>query len=313
MVVLYRAAVTGNGFWFRHSRGKRNLRSLLMPKSQNPPLTPPEAERAALNMHGVFLKKRVIEEISRTSGMDVFAEEFGVTFNEPTAIDVIAVSAKEKQQRLFVFECKRAYAKDKTWVFFRDVDRTFRWCRVVSSIMQFGQYTSEEPFAGNPPVCSEGYELTNSENLTKANQKPIYEAGNQLSKGFLGFVRTRWTEQLQHNPMSPSEAPIDWIFPVLVTTADLCVAEFNAQDISLRSGNLERNLQLKAYDWLILKHPFSTFADESLGDFRNCVPHEEDRRHWRQVYRESLYVVNASKLPNFLTGVLLEPSHKFKL
>src|SRR5882724_7849494 len=88
----------------------------------------------ALNCHGVFLKKRVLDEVGRTSGLGIFAEEFGVAFSKTAAIDLIAVD-KERPKLLFIFECKRAYVKDKSWVFVRDVDPNFRFCRTASTMV----------------------------------------------------------------------------------------------------------------------------------------------------------------------------------
>jgi len=258
----------------------------------------PGDERDALNRHGVFLKKRVLEEVRLTPGMVVFAEEFGVTFNEPVAIDVIGVDKRADRHLVFAFECKRAYTKEKTWVFFRDIDPCFRLCRAVSWIMQFGHYTRGTSLPGNPPVCSEGYELLASERSFKADQNPVYEAGNQLCKGFLGFVGTRMSHKIRLTPVP--DKVLECVFPVLVTTAELRVAEFDVSQISLQTGSLDGDLRLTPRDWLILKHPFSEMANAAVSDFRKNPPHDEDSQHWSQMHRESLFVVNSAKLPRFL-------------
>src|SRR5437879_876801 len=97
---------------------------------------PPEQD--ALNQHGVFLKKRVLAEIPSVAGMGVFAEEFGAAFDSSTAIDIIARDLRSNPTLLFVVECKRAYARQKKWVFFRDIDKRFRITRLVSTVA--GQY-----------------------------------------------------------------------------------------------------------------------------------------------------------------------------
>ena len=269
-----------------------------MPEPLKRTTAQPRDERDALNWHGVFLKKRVLEEVRKTPGMGVFAEEFGVTFNEPVAIDVIGVDKRGDREFLFVFECKRAYSKEKTWVFFRDIDPTFRLCRAVSSIMQFGHYTRGTSLAANPEVCSEGYELVASVKSFKADQYPVYEAGNQLCKGFLGFVSTRMSQKIR--PSSDRDKVLECIFPVLVTTAELHVAGFDVSQISLETGNLEGDLALTPQDWLVLKHPFSVLANASFNNFRSNPPHGQDLQHWSQMHRESLFVVNSAKLPEFL-------------
>src|SRR5262245_25317137 len=100
------------------------------------------AEHNALNEHGVFLKKRVLDEIRSIPGIGVFAEEFGVAFDSSTAIDIVAKDKRSDPALLFILECKRAYVRQKKWIFFRDVEREFRTSRRVSAAMgQFGEYS----------------------------------------------------------------------------------------------------------------------------------------------------------------------------
>jgi hypothetical protein len=248
-------------------------------------------ERDALNLHGVFLKKRVLEEIQRAPKMQVFAEEFGVAFNEAVAIDIIGVDRQEDRQFLFVFECKRAYVQQKTWIFFRDISPVFRVFRRVSGTRQLGHYVDELPLSPKPPVCSEGYELVHKEKEIKADQKPIYDAGNQLCKGFLGLVQTRMT---QNHQSESHKTKLDCLLAVLVTTAELRIAEFEVSQISLRTGNLEGGLTSTVCDWLVLKHPFGIASGVLPEDFRDRPTNYPDMRYWSQVHRESLFVVNAA-------------------
>jgi hypothetical protein len=270
----------------------------------------PKDERDALNLHGVFLKKRVVEEIRRAANMHVFAEEFGVGFNEPVAIDVIGVDRQEDRQFFFVFECKRAYTEQKTWIFFRDISPVFRVFRRVSGTRQFGHYVDELPLSPKPPVCSEGYELVSKEKAIKADQNPIYDAGNQLCKGFLGLVQARMT---QNHLEEPHKAKLDCLLAVLVTTAELRIAEFDVSRISLRTGNLEGDLSSTICDWLVLKHPFGIASGVLPEDFRDRPTNYPDMRYWSQVHRESLFVVNAAKLPTFLGGRFRDYIHDLEI
>ena len=157
-------------------------------------------EKDALNRHGVFLKKKVLAEVQRTPGMGIFAEEFGVAFNETTAVDLIGLDNRDDRSLIFVFECKRAYTKQKTWVFFRDADKAFRLFRSVGAFGQSGLYKQEDdmPFKTKPPVCSEGYELTSADGRWKASPEIIHDAANQLCRGYLGFVQYREKKRSSH-------------------------------------------------------------------------------------------------------------------
>ena len=232
--------------------------------------------------------------------MHVFAEEYSVAFNDPVAIDLIGYDKEDDRQLLFVFECKRAYTVQKTWIFFKDFDPFFRLCRVVApSFGQFGKYLPTTPMWKPPsPICSEGYEVVASGKSLKADQRPIFEAANQLCKGFLGFVQTRMNQKADSR--IHGDKIMDCIFPVLVTTAELRLAEFDLSKVSIQTGNLDAGLNLQPLDWLVLKHPFSIAADSSCKDFRNNPHHIEDQNQWRQSHRECIYVVNSTALPKFL-------------
>ena len=253
-------------------------------------------ELDALNLHGVFLKKRVLKEISSIPGMGVFAEEFGVAFHEPTAIDIISRDGRSHPTLLFVLECKRAYVRQKKWIFFRDDDRKFRACRRVSAFGQSGNYADNIPSLANCHICSEGYEI-NSKKNSAASPEPIYRAANQLSSGYLGFVKLR----IEQRTRGTRSDDVDTIIPVLVTTATIEVAEFAASDISLTTGNLASGLSATAVDWLVLKHPFAVPPVGDAGDFRRHPSCSHDWENWKQQFRESIFVVRADKLRSFFS------------
>ena len=47
--------------------------------------------REALNRHGVFFKKAVLEEVSRIPGIERVEEEVGTTFGETRVADIVAI------------------------------------------------------------------------------------------------------------------------------------------------------------------------------------------------------------------------------
>ena len=265
--------------------------------AKSPGVSPQEIE--ALNRHGVFFKKRVLSELRGIDGLDFFSEEFGVTFGSPTAIDLIAFERRQDRLLLFVFECKRAYTKQKTWLFFRDIDTRFRVCRLASIMGASGCYSKDVPPLEGLSVCSEGYEMVTVNGTCKADQNPIFEAANQLSRGFLGFSLLR---KQQRDRSVGFNQPVDCVVPVLATTAQLRVANLNTLSVSLSTGNLTGDLQCHNADWLVLKHPFALESGGDLKDFRSDPTNAADLDHWGQIYRESLFVVRAEKLRHFLSN-----------
>jgi hypothetical protein len=256
------------------------------------------------------LKKRVLNGISSIPDMGIFAEEFGVAFDVPTAIDIIARDKRKEPNLLFVLECKRAYVRQKKWLFFRDIDRKFRLSRLVSTVAgQTGHYSESVPLIDDCHVCSEGYEIVTTGKECKAAPDPIYQAANQLCRGYLGFVKLRIDQR--HAERQQNE--IDSVIPVLVTTAELYVTEFNVSDISLTTGNLGSDLRELPVDCIILKHPFAVPLVSKAVDFR-CHPsaNPADMENWKQQFRESIFVVRADKLKAFFAQTFRDYLHSIR-
>ena len=268
------------------------------------------SEQEALNLHGVFLKKRVLSELASIHGMGVFAEEFGVAFDVPTAIDIVARDMRKDPNLVFVLECKRAYVRQKKWIFFDDMDRKCRISRFVSTVAgQLGHYSETIPGRAECHVCSEGYEIVTTGNARKATPDPIHQAANQLCRGYLGFVKLRMDQR--DAARQPNEN--DSIIPVLVTTADIYVARFNVSDISLMTGNLTSGLAEQPADWVVLKHPFAVPSVSKAVDFRYYQSaNPADLENWKQQFRESIFVVRAEKLKSFFSKSFRDQLHVIK-
>ena len=89
--------------------------------------------------------------------------------------------------------------------------------------------------------------------------------------------------------------------PVLATTARLSVVQNSFDAASLDTGRLGENLVLKDYDEVVLKHPFPT-PEGVEDDFRRKTGADP----WHHRYTESLYVVSAECLGEFLDPVRRE-------
>jgi hypothetical protein len=240
-----------------------------------------------LNEHGVYFKKRVLHELMGYQGLSIAGEEVGESFGKTRVADILAFDERADGHKLFfVIECKRALAREKAWIFFRDVDKTYRVARASNSTGLSTISQKSEPHLLEPPVCSEGYEYPVGRNKL-ADQGPVFDAANQLSGAFLGFIRRR----LGLN----QPAVVERFIPVLVTTAKLLVVnEADASKADLLSGNLNSRPDCLETEFVILKHPFAT--PEGLPkDFRDEIQGDS----WTAMHRESIYVVRASGLKKF--------------
>jgi hypothetical protein len=248
--------------------------------------------REALNRHGVFLKKAVLAQLRLVPSLRIAGEEIGTTFGETRVADIVTQENFPANIDLrLIIECKRVDS-DKRWVFFPHINREHRISRAVR-----GPRTSTSDFISPPPekyfVCSEGYEFpikSKSENLA-ANQDPVFKAAAQLAAAFLGFVRASCFRD------GPFARTIRFA-PILITTARLCVATGEWDEVPLADGRIKEGaLNLTEVDDLVLKHSFPTPEGMEL-DFRSLV----DDDPWAQVFTESIYVVHATTLRDFLSS-----------
>jgi hypothetical protein len=248
-----------------------------------------EEIREALNRHGVFLKKATLEKIP-CKELEIF-EEVGSSFGGTRVADIVAVQHFENRNLYFVIECKRV-ASNRRWIFFRHKDVKVRVARQIGA----GHPPSE--FQVDRSSCSEGFEypLRDKAESPRVDQDPVYRAASQLSAAYLGFVQDHW-----RNRESGLPAGGERFVPVLVTTARLSVVQNSFDAAPLSTGRLNENLVLKDYDEVVLKHPFPT-PEGMDDDFRRKTGVDP----WHQRYTESLYVVRAECLAEFMDPVRRE-------
>ena len=272
-----------------------------MNKPTQSPVTPEDEpvhlskeETDALNRHGVFFKKRVLQELQSIHGIGIVSEELGVSFGGTRVIDIVAADHRSKPQLFFAVECKRAYAAEKSWIFLRDFDRHYRVERELGGMVGCSSIFAQSVPPG-PPICSEGYEYRKEKNV--ADQDPLFKAAGQLSAGYLGFMarREREVRSFGHNA-----ATTERYVPVLVTTAELRVLRSDPSTICLESGNALKEPETQSVNFLILKHPFPT-PEGVEPDFRDFPNPIAPPRFWSQLHKESIYVVRSTALRDFLS------------
>jgi hypothetical protein len=249
----------------------------------------PQQESEALNKHGVFLKKRVIDTLQKTPGITIIGEEIGFSFGGTRVLDVLAMDMRKQPHVLFAFECKKVF--EKRWYFFRDLDKRYRVARVQSNSMGTSSVydISELP---HPEVCSEGFEFAGNKNV---DQDPIFRTGAQLSAAYLGLIARR-RQEFQRAP--PNVDVVERYVPVLVTNAELWVDYSDFSTVNLETGILP-SPKAALKEFVILKQPFPT-PDALTVDFRDHPAAPEEAQHWPQCHKESIYVVTAKHLPEFL-------------
>ena len=240
--------------------------------------------RDALNRHGVFLKKAILERIPR-DGLEIH-EEIGSSFGGTRVADIVAIQKFPDQRKLYlVLECKRV-ADDRRWIFFRHMDRQVRVARKVVSGNRQSLFKTELDTS-----CSEGFEfpLRDKKESPVADNDPVFKAASQLSAAYLGIAQERWLNRSR-------EGVPEYFVPILVTTAQLSIVLNRFDAAPVTTGRIEEDLRLKDVPELVLKHPFPTPAGFD-DDFRRKTGDP-----WHQRFTESINIVRADHLPDFLHG-----------
>ncbi len=255
----------------------------------------------AINTHGIFFKKAVREKIEQYQDDDIkiVDEECPVAFPDQTSIDlVVAIEKKDKSSAklIMIIECKRAYAKKKSWVFFKgNASEENMKITYHMAINEHYQIKTKNDVSIDLCPYSDGIEidLGKMKDPTKGgNCDSIYKAASQVCKGYLGY--------LQAQSDMPQKGSILSI-PVIITTAPLFSCENDFQDIDLKTGNLHAELELKPQHWIALRHPYSNVQGDN--DYRERNYHDISARSY--AFKETVYIVNSEHIDDFFKSDLL--------
>jgi hypothetical protein len=263
------------------------------------PISPAEATKA-LNYHGIFFKKRVLEELRGVDGLIIVGEEQGVNFGETRVLDLLVADIRSEPHILFPIECKRGWRSRKQWFFFKDCDPKFRLARNINRFCCYSVFRAGDD---ELPACSEGFELDmnkppKEEQAHKANQEPVFRAGSQLASATLGLLASR-LHKFRNADNTSKHAEV--IVPILVTNVEMFFVEGGDWSaVDLATGNFNGQPEYRLVNHVVLKQPFPP-PEGYNSDFRehpNCSP-DMDARYQNQLFTESLHVVNTNGLLDF--------------
>ena len=127
--------------------------------------------RDSINRHGVFFKKRVKKELEDIEGITIEGEEYPISYQKTSAIDIVFSYTHLLETYIVPVECKKGYVENKMWVFFEDVHRTKFYYRFEGKNCRSIAFDSGSKFSA--PICSEGVEIDKSKGAKMANPDPI--------------------------------------------------------------------------------------------------------------------------------------------
>ena len=123
----------------------------------------------------------------------------------------------------------------------------------------------------------------NSDKMLRA-----YYAIKQVNEAIPGIVAK--IPSLSRRPVAKN-----YVIPVVVTTANLWVTQYNPQDISKATGEIDAaKLKLEQRDWLLYHYPLA-LQEQIVGTTTEGAIRPD---------RRPTFVVNSVKLPDFVTNLI---------
>lgn len=281
-------------------------------------LSPEEIVALALNEHG-YLFQHKVSQVLQTPSADgrfdhpwyVEAAEVPVSLpnGRETRIDLVLRRAPYKYGRWWVvLECKRSARDFKRWIFFghttqgRGPRSSYYYYERADLAGMRREGSDEEPpmnhlvdYKTAPstcPVFDYGVEAKlerQDKGKAASSTNAIEDAFQQVTLGQVGLaIRLRRGHELQFR-----------LIPVVVTTAELMSAEFDADKISKDRGMIEaRDLTLTSRQWLAVNYRISDVACEFSGLTVSAPKDIAADLALRQV--RTVFVVQAEHVQSFL-------------
>jgi len=137
--------------------------------------------------------------------------------------------------------------------------------------------------------------------LNRSNEKALraYYAIKQANEAVPGIV-----EKIPS--LSRQSAAKNFIIPIVVTTANLWIAQYDPQDISKATGEIDTaKLELVQRDWLLHHYPLA-FHEQTRGSLVGSTTNDIIRPD-----KSPTFVVNSVKLPDFVTKLIYDLDRYF--
>ena len=287
-------------------------------KKSESAMTPQEVVCAALNEQGYLFQHKIVQVLQPPAGQEnpkhgwyVEASEVPVSLpnGDETRIDIVLRHRQNQPDNPWhvVVECKRAAREYKRWVFFSDV----KYARGPSPTSYYTEharlargwnYQGEPDMAhfieltgatGECPIFDFGVEARieppSNQNKRTSATDAIEDAFRQVTLGQTGLANT----------LRRAHMLMIRLIPVVVTTAELMSAHFDAAKISLDGGKIEpKDLKLEPRKWLAMNYHISDVVSQFSGLNTNLTASIAQHLGSRQV--RTVFVVQAEHLQPFL-------------
>lgn len=220
-------------------------------------------------------------------------------------IDVLAETSIDNGGIVLILpvECKKADPKLKHWVFephrptglhdmpyFMFTQGGENWFTQDYNLPNLGYNTY-----GDYENCVNVFEFNEASGaINRSSDKALraYYAIKQANEAIPGIV-----EKIP--VLSRQPAARNFIIPIVVSTANLWITQYNPQDISKATGEIDAaKLDLVQKDWLLYHYPLA-FHEQTMGSMVGATTNDMIRPDKRPTF-----VVNSVKLPDFVTNLI---------
>jgi hypothetical protein len=283
----------------------------------NGKIDPLQARTHALNVEGIFFQHRVAD-IFRRAGWTVAAEEYPVAFppgNWPTVgkegrLDIRVEKRFPERRIVLAVECKKADPDFKDWVFFpKGHDESIKSAQIIrkekdgvaTTATGHGRWEITTAIVGidTGPTCQDARELkaehgkTNSwKSATERIEKACYQAV-QATQALVTEIGRR-QGLLLNNQMEPEVTTA--VMPMVVTTANLFLCHFDAKNVSLQTGEIDRALvSYEAVNLIILEYPLPVHLQMQPMEPLKVPPEDVNT-----FAKKHVFIITGSGLETFL-------------
>jgi hypothetical protein len=228
--------------------------------------------------------------------VDVVAE---TSIDNGTIVLILPIECKKADPKLkhWVFEAhKQTRQKDMPMVLFRKDGENIFTQQYIFTNLGYNTYEDYEN-------CVNVFEFSEANGQVSRNanrELRAFYAIKQANEAVPGLVdNLNAISKISRNPSAPN-----FIIPLVVTTANLFVTEYDFKDIKRATGDIAPDkLNLIKKDWVIYSYPLE-FHESIIGK-------DNDRPENGNVRPEKrpTFIVNAAALPNFIKKLIADMSY----
>lgn len=285
-----------------------------------------------INKSGFPFQLRIENEIISTHSQhnwSIASHEHPWTNPKTKSLGFVDIVLKNDQFSTFrlVIECKRVKSDDARqlrWIFLLP-DQNAKETSLTSCFEVDGRWDEHRAAPGDELDYLEGWDNVRLTPISlqsefcilqndEQRKQPILES---LASEVLDSVEGIAMEEINIAKCNKTTHLRLFVFPVIVTNAEIAVCRFNPEKVSLDNGTLEENdVEISPLPFIRFRKSFTTnFPYNDLSDFQKSYIHSNsninDLKSATKARERTVFVVNSKSLPEFLKNWNLKPLDEF--